>query len=193
MIVESHKPIMSFRNYVKNIDKVDNRVSWQVPITQLMRDHGFQAGGTGKYGSVFIHRDLPYIIKIFMKDTAYLTWLNYCFKRQNNPYVPKIRGKVVKLTNTFFAVRLERLTWNEQVADKFIREIEASAFDVPKDLYLQDIAFYINQHRKLYDIHHSNVMARGNQPVLIDPFYNWYKDGKFTIDPDDISNFDELF
>ncbi len=38
------------------------------------------------------------------------------------------------------------------------------------------------------DLHNENVMLRGTQPVVIDPFYNWYNIdlGKYTIDPEEV-------
>lgn len=199
-LLESHKPIMTFRSFVKDIDKVDKRTKWRDSINKLMSDHGFQIGGSGNYGSVFIHRNLPYIVKIFMKDTAYLHWLSFCFANQHNPYVPKIRGKVAKLTGTFFAIRMERLTQNEYAAKTFSAKLDRLLDLGPTgDVDLDSIVDVMKRHRPLLDIGDWNIMLRGKQPVLIDPFYNWIVADKFTdnpkytIDPEDISNFDQLF
>ena len=35
-------------------------------------------------------------------------------------------------------------------------------------------------------------MMRGDQLVITDPFYNFYKDGKFTMDPDDLVAFENI-
>ena len=49
---------------------------------------------------------------------------------------------------------------------------------------------FLNKYQKLLDMHSGNVMMRGDQLVITDPLYNFYKDGNFIMDPNDISAFE---
>lgn len=182
--------IEQFKKQVSHLSNVDSRdVEWQFTLPELMSKFGFNNVGSGKFGTVFINPNYPYVVKIFMRDTAYLKWLDFCKRNQGNKFVPKIKGKVVKVGNLFMAVRLEKL----RPADL--------PFDLPADAEIYKAAdagdrdalavvHFLEANDRLLDMHGQNVMRRSNgQLVVIDPFYNWYRGGKFTIDPDDVSNF----
>lgn len=183
------KEIGLFKSATSHIKSVDSRdQSWQGTLPELFSKFGFHEVGSGKYGTVFIKDDYPYVIKVFMRDTAYLKWLNFCKQNPNNKYVPKIRGKVVKIGPTFMAVRLEKLTPYKGTYNDPSEEI----FKYKNDEDAKQVADFLDKNAKLLDIHRGNVMSRGNQTVIIDPFYNWYKGGKLTIDPDDLSEFKDI-
>lgn len=178
---EMRKPseIEKFKKATSHIKSVDSReTEWAMDATTLMKNYGFKTVGAGKYGSVFENPSYPYVIKVFMKDTAYLKWLNFAKEHPNNPYVPKIRGKVVRLGDKFMAVRLEKLTGSAD--PMFIYDLEDKG---DKDAIA--ILDFFDKHSNLLDLHAGNMMMRGKTPVIIDPFYNFYRGGKFSIDPDD--------
>lgn len=85
----------------------DNTVYYE--LDNIMRRHGFESIGVGAKGSVFAKQGYPYVLKVFGDDSAYLDWLNFCRQHQDNPYVPKIKGKPIHITEGFYAIRLERL------------------------------------------------------------------------------------
>lgn len=174
--------VMAFRKAVAHVNAVDARVNeWRGTLKQLMAKFGFKPVGEGNYGAVFENPQYPYIIKVFMKDTAYLKWLDFAKRHQNNPFVPKIKGKVTRIGPYFMAVRLEKLSpapfkmkyWDDDEKDPNVIEVKN----------------FLDQNTKLLDMHLGNLMARGSQPVLIDPFYNYFRDGQFMMDPNDISKF----
>ena len=102
---------------------------WRWVVQKLMKDHGFEKLGHGSYASVFIHPKYPFVLKLFVKDSGYLDWLRFVKANQNNPHVPKIRGGLVKITDRFYAVRLERLhpNWQQFIEkDASNQELEAA-------------------------------------------------------------------
>lgn len=188
-LIESlHKPIglSKFRQAVADIKVVDARQqSWMKSLSSIMKEYNWYPVGKGKYGFVFTKDGYPYIIKVFMKDTAYLKWLNFAKQNQDNPYVPKIRGKVVKINDYFMAVRLEKLSAGGD-ADTIYKDEEDG------NKYAKQVVDFLESNSRLMDLHNENVMQRGNQLVIIDPFYNWVRDGRFTIDVNDVSQFKDI-
>ena len=196
---ELRKPdeVSAFKKSVAKFTTVDVRdQSWSMTLPDAMKKYGFTKLGSGKYASVYGHPKYDYVLKIFMKDSAYLKWIEFVQKNKSNPYIPKIRGKVVKITPTFYAIRLEKLS-RFTSGGKFMKDFsewERNPSFKSDDKDIQDILDYFAKHKKLLDLHGENMMMRGNQLVIIDPFYNWFgkhKPGQYTIDPDDINP--ELF
>ena len=209
ILAELRKPkeVDIFKSRVKGINTVDMRdESWRGTAPELMAKFGFKQVGLGNYAQVYENPSYPYVIKLFMKDTAYLTYLNWAKKNQRNKFVPKIKGKVVKLTNYIMAVRLEKLDFkkrNAAVTDlvHMARDPEdfAEGITVYNTISNSDndalaLANLLGRHYNLRDIHYGNVAQRPNgQAVMVDPFYNYFSGGGFRIDPDDISRFKEIF
>jgi hypothetical protein len=75
----------SFRGYVK----------------RLREDHRLRLMGNGSFGHVFQHPTLSnVVVKVYERNTYTQTvsWLRWCYRNQNNPYVPRII-KMGKLKN----------------------------------------------------------------------------------------------
>lgn len=136
--------------------------------------------GTGLYSSVLSRPDLNYVVKIFYKDPGYETYLKYMTKYQNNPHVPKIRGKVMTVGRGFKVVRLERLEpYNYkpeqqrslEVIDDYISMSKNRRQQAAKDFPYQQMIPVLDdilQHTGL-DMHSGNVMFRRSVPVITDP------------------------
>lgn len=193
-MMELAKPseIRAFRDKVKHIDKVDSRSkSWSDSLPAALGKYGFKLLGSGKYASVFGHPKYPFALKVFMKDSAYLRWIKFAMDNPNNPYVPKMKGKVIKITPVIYAMRLEKLTggsFSGPFADAY-RQWNWDRSYKSDDKNIQDILDFFGPNKDLLDLHGENVMMRGDQLVIIDPFYNWFgkkNPGAYTIDPDDI-------
>lgn len=188
LISELSKPaeIAKFKGATANIQAVDARdTKWQMTLPELMAKFGFKTLGTGKYAAVFGNDKYPYVIKVFMRDTAYLKWLAFAKQHQNNPWVPKIRGKVVRIGPTFMAVRLEKLDPGGKSSDLYDADARGEHDAVT-------VANFLESNAKLLDLHDGNVMKRGNQTVIVDAFYNYYRGGTFSIDPDDLSHYRDI-
>ena len=201
------KELRTFKNSVSSFKNVDSRdTSWQGTLPELFSKYGFINVGDGKYGTVFVHTRYSYAVKVFMKDTAYLKFVQFCMKNQSNPFLPKIRGKVVKINNNFMAIRIEKLQ-EFSYSDRACKEFHDMCRD-PEDFLdgyfnfitihnddknAQSICKFLVDNKKLVDIHYGNIMRRNNHPVLTDPLYNWLKSGEFTMDPNDLSNLKDIF
>lgn len=193
-LTELKKPaeIEKFKNDVKGIDKVDSRnQSWGDNLPDYFAKHGWKKLGSGKYASVFGSSKYPYIIKVFMKDAALLKWLQFAAKNQKNPYVPKLKGGIVRLSDTFFALRMEKLN---PVSSSSYEEYNLAWSSYKKDpdsveADLRAVFDQFKQNKNLMDMHSENIMDRpGGTFVIIDPYYNWFNKSKpmaYTIDPDD--------
>lgn len=184
--------IHNFQKSVQEYDQFDHRNNeWIEKVKKILDCSSFYQVGIGKYGIVFSSNNYNYVLKIFMKDSAYLKWIKFCMDNKNNPYVPKIRGKVLKLTNFIYAIRLEKLTPTVAITEPFREEYynwqnDNSYRSGDKDI--DAILDHFTKNKKLLDLHNENVMMRGKQMVIIDPYYNWFDKGSksYTIDPDDI-------
>jgi hypothetical protein len=114
---------------------------------------------------------------------GYKKYLDYMQNNKMNPYVPKLRGKPVKLPNNFTMVRLEKLT---PISQDLFSEIGYLASNpdntsLPfrrdrkkfEDKYPQFLNF-IDELRATpnvkLDLHPGNIMMRNNLPVVTDPF-----------------------
>lgn len=178
--------IGKFRQAVSSITSVDDtQTSWKGTVVQFMELFGFRPLGDGRYGYVFGNPKYPYVIKVFMRDTAYLKWLDWAKRHQDNPYVPKIRGKVIKIGNLFMAVRLEKLSPGGTANELYDR-------DEAGDPHATQVVDFLEANNKLLDLHDGNVMLRGKQLVIVDPFFNYIRGGMFSIDPDDLTNFKNI-
>lgn len=195
MLNELKKPkeLADFKKDVKGVDAVDTRSDdWRKNLSRYMNAHGFRLLGTGKYASVFGNDKYPFVIKVFMRDSAYQRWMKFSLDNSKNPYVPKIKGKIIKISEMVFAIRLEKLKpvgsgWSRE---KFMVDYEKWKKD-PKfksdDSNIQDVLSFFGENKKLIDIHGENVMQRPNgEFVIADPLYNFFKPGKgYSIDPNE--------
>ena len=197
-ITELRKPkeISDFkRDAEKELKTVDSRNNyWRDNLTEYMNAHGFKFLGKGKYASVYGNPKYPFVIKVFMRDSAYQRWLDFCLKNKNNKHVPQIKGKVVKITNNVMALRIERLTplkgsySSEKFGSEFAKWERDNSY-VSDDSDINDILKHFSMNKKLIDIHSENIMMRGDVDVVVDPYYNWVNvengNVKFTIDPNE--------
>lgn len=159
----------------------------------IMKQYGFKHLGSGNFGSVYERPGYPWVFKIFTYDKAYFNYLTYAMNHQGNPHIPKIKGKYIKINKNTYAVRIEKLTPISDTAFRKISEI-LNKIDIiihTDDKSNEDIAFIKNNY-DLYellmilyktdtfseygkDMHSSNIMMRGNTPVLVDPVIGNYE------------------
>ena len=154
----------------------------------FLEDHGFTLLGSGSFGAVFEKPGYPWVFKIFHQDDAYMTFLKYAITHQSNPNLPKINGKILKINDSTYAIRMEKLTsfvsGKQQSEDTLILNdvLERYRFraENKKDESWLNTTYpgIANALRDLMktdwhlDLHDENIMMRGNVPVLIDPIYD---------------------
>lgn len=157
-------------------------------IKPMVTKYGFEQVGEGGFGTVFFHPKLPYALKLFNSDPGYTRYIGLCLQNQHNPYFPKFRGKLIKLTKLVGAVRMEKLTefrtdpWDPNNftigVDRLIRNIQKTS-TVPDSSPLKNdkmlidalikIAKLVDKYHMFFDIKDANFMMRGDQVVFTDP------------------------
>ena len=150
-------------------------------FSNYLEQYGFEFIGDGSYGTVYEKRGYPWVFKIFKDDPAYMYFLKYAKANQANPHVPRIQGHTIRINDTTFAIRLEKLT---PADDDVVEDIEYIAGILwlqseqkPQDFY-ELIKLYPGVYTILIDmmkaghrldIHEGNIMSRAGVPVIIDP------------------------
>ena len=184
--------IDNMKKALSNFTEVDSRDQhkWQRVVRDAYESLGYTFLGAGKYAVVFsiyckgMKKEI--VVKVFMRDAAYFKWLEFAMNNQNNPYVPEIYGKVQKLTDLFYQIEMEKLSpANSSSVVSLYSDLDSSA------PYAAEISEEFDANQNLLDLHSENVMMRGSQVVVIDPYYNWFKRGSYTIDPNQIN--EDLF
>lgn len=79
-------------------------------VREYLEEKGFECLGIGMYGGVFDHPSFGgrYVLKVFA-DPFYEGFLDWCRTQDGNPHLPRIVGKVMRLTGVGRMVRIERL------------------------------------------------------------------------------------
>lgn len=76
----------------------------------IMRDHGWNILGTGFEATVAEKPGLPYVLKVFLKQSKYTQFVQFCQQHGNNPYLPRFSRYVRPVPHTRFSyVRMEKL------------------------------------------------------------------------------------
>ena len=76
----------------------------------ILRKAGYRILGTGVFGAVFGKPDANHVLKLFSAtDKAYIDFVNLV--RENpNPHFPRFKGKLMKITDEYYAIQMEKLT-----------------------------------------------------------------------------------
>jgi hypothetical protein len=142
--------------------------------------------GNGIFGTVYSRPEDNYVVKIFQPDRGYDRYLQYMQSNLQNPYVPKLRGKPVKLPNGFTMVRIEKL---KEIDSKLYQEISYLRGGPKNDPYFAGLRKSFEERYPQFlnfldelkamgsrgsglalDLHSGNIMQRDNLPVVTDPF-----------------------
>jgi hypothetical protein len=179
-----------------------SRPEYRDEAADILRSKGYEELGSGVFANVFQRKSRPNeVIKLFgTSDVAYVDYLKFIMKHQDNPHFPKILGKPMKITPKYYAVKLEKLTKYDNknnlhnVIETALRlATYLGPNDSPEDFKthepeydkildskpkLKEAIFYLAQFKNTskykWDIHSGNVMWRGNDIVLTDPIYDEY-------------------
>lgn len=108
-IVGKPPQIGMFKSYVTNQKpNLLSGISRQY-VTDLMDQQGFVKLGRGAFGTVYKHKDYHFVVKIFFEDKMYERWVRFSLASQDNPYVPRFKGTIMKMGEHIRAVRIEPL------------------------------------------------------------------------------------
>lgn len=156
-------------------------------LTAWLDWHGFKNVGEGSFAAVYEKAGYPWVFKVFNGDPAYMHFLKYAMKHQDNPHLPKIRG-VMKVDNNTYVVRMENLT-NVKLGQEPVTTLlkKLNNMDTYGDISERDVEWIKSNFPKIheffmdfplagyeYDIHSGNIMLRGNTVVIVDPLYDWH-------------------
>ena len=157
----------------------------------ILRRAGYKQLGSGTFAYVYAKQDAPNCLKLFVaKDTAYIEFINLAMSNPN-PHFPKFKGKLMKITNHYYAIQMERLSpidyvemrtmmyaidnytsdiyYSGKASDASLanmEEVEKKQPGITKAC--EAIATTITRGRSL-DMHRGNFMMRGNVLVITDP------------------------
>ena len=156
-------------------------------LNDAMGRQGFTKIGSGTFAMVYGSAKYPYALKVFTRDSAYEKWYEFCKHRQDNKYVPKIKGRMVTVLrhptnpqNSVFAARIEKLEpfdWKKCNEDsyRFVMGFNDQWKELSKlkniDIDLAEVCYELLTTKEYLDLHYHNIMMRGDQVVVIDPYF----------------------
>lgn len=157
-------------------------------LMKKLNDLGYEKYhiGSGVFGTVYSRPEDNYVVKIFQPDKGYKKYLDFMQTNWQNPYVPKLRGKPVKLPNGFTLVRIEKL---KEIDMNLFTEINYLQYPKEGDHvyiairkkfeekypqllnFLAELKLMSSRGSGIHlDLHPGNIMMRDNLPVVTDPF-----------------------
>lgn len=159
----------------------------QAEAEKKLVDAGYEKIGSGTWGNVFSKPGDSLVLKLFHPgDEAYTDFVKLVMQHQNNPHFPKIYGKMMKVTDDYNAIRMEKLTPNSsralaELLEDYLNVLGGGGQYVSKSKLwplllknpkLKEACTLIakNLLNTYYlDLQPQNIMMRGNTIVFTDP------------------------
>ena len=158
-------------------------------LTDYLETQGFKHIGQGSFSEIYLKQGYPWMFKLCSHDPAYLWWITWAAKHQNNPNVPRVKGLPVRIAPDTYVVRLEKLRGLIRREDNLSRGYDKLSYLVDRiesvdDLSKEDLQWIRSEYPGVYDIlrviqragsdfvvdlHGDNIMLRGQVPVITDP------------------------
>jgi len=131
---ENLDELVGIKNQTRDLPRNPPRVA-EYPLGlewhKVLYNNGFQALGSGTFGTVWEHPKLSYVLKVFTADDiAYAGWITTAIQHKNNPHMPRfLSRKPLTIVPGVVAVRMERLTRIDETAYSLLRQINAVVND----------------------------------------------------------------
>ena len=158
-------------------------------LTDYLETQGFKHIGQGSFSEIYLKQGYPWMFKLWSHDPAYLWWITWAAKHQDNPNVPRVKGLPVKIAPETYVVRLEKLRGLVPREGNLSKGYDRLAYLVDRiesvdDLSKEDLQWIRSEYPGVYDIlrviqkagsdfvvdlHGDNIMLRGQTPVITDP------------------------
>jgi hypothetical protein len=143
----------------------------------ILSNAGYQEIGAGTWATIFHKPGEPFVLKLFNQaDHAFMHYLNLITK-VNNPHFPVIKGKPIRVSNNYVAVRMEFLQPMSPAMEQLFQQIDwDNPGNVQGDLgeALKLIHQYVFRNSGVVpDINLNSVMQRGQTMVIVDPAEPW--------------------
>ena len=158
---------------------------------EVLKKAGYEKLGEGYYAAVYAKGDADHVLKLFsVRDTSYPNFVNMTIQRPNIHF-PKFKGKMMKVTNEYYAIRMEKLEPLSQdkkdtlelmrhyiyafVRDRFQPFYRATEMENLEKMQpgiteaCDLLARLMINNRLALDLHMKNAMMRGNTIVITDP------------------------
>ena len=161
----------------------------------ILMNAGYEMLGYGIFANVYAKPGENGVLKLFdSEDEAYQKFV-YMAMSNPNPHFPKFKGKMMKITDEYYAIRMEKLTplpdtpdtasYAKKIsayvkliqnksgrirsdADELISDIDEIEKEQPGIKYACNMIG--NRFKEeIIDIHNDNIMLRGNILVITDP------------------------
>ena len=163
----------------------------------MLKKAGYKKLGYGVSGVVYAKPGEDHVLKLFRSwDKLYKLFVNFTLQHPNIHY-PKFKGKMMKITDEYYAIRMEKLTPISQEHAKMVKTMkdyitqridynfrEIDLDNAPwwmRDMenletkqpgiteVCEELAKFINETNAGLDLQPANVMLRGNTLVITDP------------------------
>lgn len=151
----------------------------------LMLKHGFRNIGSGDFSGIYEKPGYPWVFKIFAHDPAYLRFVQWARKHQDNDNLPRFKGAPMLIAPDTYVVRMEnlkRIPVGQQTELIRVLGMIDNAENPPEQAKWLDmlgkrwpgiyqiVDVILHGWKDLHpDLHRGNIMMRGQTPVIIDP------------------------
>ena len=171
--------------YLNQLDEMVTRPGTMYGAALILFDAGYFQLGRGSFGTVYSKLGANHVLKLFKStDRAYRTFVQLVINNPNSHF-PKFKGKMMKITDDYYAIRMEKLRENSDqsladILENYIlfkqgentrgatiamRDLNKTQRGIKKACDI--IAKGISTHG--VDLHYGNIMWRGNTIVIVDP------------------------
>lgn len=163
----------------------DQRATAFEKFDDLMTKNGFRNIGSGEFSGIYEKSGYPWVFKIFSNDPAYLRFVQWARKHQDNPNLPRFKGAPMLIAPDTYVVRMENLSRIDPGQHgelmRLIRAINTTEQPPERAKWLevlgkrwpgiyQIVDLILHGWKDLeLDLHPGNIMMRGTTPVIIDP------------------------
>lgn len=158
--VRNDPGVQHFQDLMKDDDynKVIRRLDRFKEFTTWLSNNNYTPLGNGCFGLVFTRPDLPYAIKIFKNDPAYLKFVELCLQRQSDPHLPKFRGKIMRLDD-HFAVRMEKLIDCKPMILSGLRDYANRPRNVTSEDFITEQNTIMQKQHRFYVVDHAITLC----------------------------------
>lgn len=163
----------------------------------ILEKAGYEKYGSGWYAMVYAKPNADHVLKLFsVRDRSYPEFVNMTIQNSNTHF-PKFKGKMMKVTNEYYAIRMEMLTRFGEADEPILKKIKNYIYgyatygrSYSDNIRGQEVINEIDQVEEMQpgikkaceliadliangnvglDLHHGNLMMRGNTIVFTDP------------------------
>lgn len=151
--------------------------------SEILYRNGYQEKGSGNFATVFYKPGTNYVLKLFKSnDEGYLTFIKYVLNHPN-PHFPKLYSKIIKITDAYYAIKIEELS---PLSTSSAREIEEVFYEfyeeniVPTNVdpsmleAMQQILDLMKKNNLGNDMGDNNIMQRKDGTIVFsDPIWGY--------------------